>query len=384
MLARPNHTIGRKLASRFQSSGRPQKYWSFIHYMVAAQPDGEFVTQSPAESEPTSKIRRVEAVLFVAREGISSRKLAKLAGLADATEARTLIRHLNQRYVETGRAFRVEEVAGGFALMTDVSFATWLRRLGTVPGVRKLSQASLETLALVAYRQPVQRAEIEAIRGVSCSEVLKQLMELELIRISGRSEELGRPYLYGTTKRFLQMFGLRSVDRLPRMSWVNEPVLHSSITLDLASTQSEAEDSAMTHSTVADTTEKQAVTDLANTVLLSEASELGDLAPNTKPLRLEDDDEDYFDDEEDEDYDDEDYDDEGDDAEEEEWDDEESEEGEDEEEEDDDIEEGGEWEEVDDDDDGWVDDDEEEEEDDEEEDDAWGDDDIDDDEEEWD
>jgi len=82
-------------------------------------------------------------------------------------------------------------------------------------------------LAVVAYRQPVLRADVEAIRGVGCIEVLKQLMENELVRISGRSEELGRPYLYGTTSRFLQIFGLRSADRLPRADWVNEARLTS-------------------------------------------------------------------------------------------------------------------------------------------------------------
>ncbi len=198
------------------------KYWIFIH---CANGPGAAHSLAPAEIEvevsQQEKQRRIEAVLFLAREAVSSRKLAKLAGLADATEARTLIRQLNQQYEEEGRVFRIEEVAGGMTMLTRPQFAPWLRRLAHLPRVTKLSQSAMETLAVVAYRQPVLRADIEAIRGVGCSEVLKQLMEIELVRISGRSEELGRPYLYGTTNRFLQIFGLRSAERLPRTDWVN-------------------------------------------------------------------------------------------------------------------------------------------------------------------
>lgn len=162
------------------------------------------------------RLRRLEAALFVAREALPSRRLAQYANLADATEARTLIGRLNELYDEAGRAFRVEEVAGGHQLLTRAKFATWLRRLGHVPAEVRLSAPALETLAVIAYRQPVLRAEIEAVRGVSSGEILRQLMERDLVRISGRSEELGRPYLYATTKRFLQVFGLLSLDELPR------------------------------------------------------------------------------------------------------------------------------------------------------------------------
>lgn len=157
---------------------------------------------------------RLEAVLFLAREPLGSRKLAQLAGLADGTRARTLVRTLNRLYDAEGSAFRIEEVAGGLQLMTRPKFARWLRRLHP-PGVEvRLSGPVLETLAVVAYRQPVLRAEVEAIRGVQCGEVLRQLVEVDLVRVVGRSEELGRPLLYGTTKRFLQVFGLRSLEEL--------------------------------------------------------------------------------------------------------------------------------------------------------------------------
>ena len=164
----------------------------------------------------TARRQRVEAILLISREPLNSRKLAEHARLADGTEARTLVRQLNRLYDETGRAFRVEQVGGGFRLLTRRQFAPWLRRLVHVPPVERLSAPAMETLAVVAYRQPVLRAEIEAIRGVSCGEILRQLMDRDLVRIGGRSDELGRPYLYTTTKRFLQLFGLQSLDELPR------------------------------------------------------------------------------------------------------------------------------------------------------------------------
>ena len=162
------------------------------------------------------RIARLEAILFLSREPLGSRKLAQLAGLADGTKARTLVRALNRRYDAEGSAFRVEEVAGGFQLLTRPKYAPWLRRLHSVPLEVRLSAPAMETLAVVAYRQPVLRAEIEAIRGVQCGEVLRQLIERELVRIVGRSEELGRPLLYGTTRQFLQVFGLRHLEDLPR------------------------------------------------------------------------------------------------------------------------------------------------------------------------
>ena len=154
--------------------------------------------------------------MFLSREPLGSRKLAHLAGLADGTKARTLVRALNRRYDAEASAFRVEEIAGGFQLLTRPKYAPWLRRLHSIPLEVRLSAPAMETLAVVAYRQPVLRAEIEAIRGVQCGEVLRQLIERDLVRIVGRSEELGRPLLYGTTRQFLQVFGLRHLEDLPR------------------------------------------------------------------------------------------------------------------------------------------------------------------------
>lgn len=170
-----------------------------------------------AATEPLrdAALRRLEAILFAAREPLSTRKLAELANLEDGTRARTLVRILNQEYDRQGRTFRAEEIGGGFQLLTRPKFASWLRRLGHTPAELRLSQPAIETLAVIAYRQPVPKADLEAIRGVHCGEILRLLMARELVRIGGRSEELGRPYLYTTTKRFLQVFGLRNLEDLP-------------------------------------------------------------------------------------------------------------------------------------------------------------------------
>jgi segregation and condensation protein B len=164
--------------------------------------------------------------LLLAREPLTSRKLSQYANLADGTQARTLVRRLNDLYDAAGRAFRVEQVGGGFQLLTRRKFASWLRRLEHVPGETRLSAPALETLTVIAYRQPVPRADIEAVRGVNCGEILRQLMERELVRIGGRSEELGRPYLYSTTRRFLQVFGLVNLDELPRALELKASPLH--------------------------------------------------------------------------------------------------------------------------------------------------------------
>jgi segregation and condensation protein B len=157
----------------------------------------------------------LEAVLLLAREPLSLRKLAQSANLTDATEARTLLTELRRCYDARGCAFGVEQLAGGYQLMTRPQFAHWLRPLVPAEQEIRLSPPALETLAVVAYRQPVLRAEVEAIRGVTCGEILRQLMDRDLLRIVGRSEELGRPLSYGTTKRFLHVFGLSNLDGLP-------------------------------------------------------------------------------------------------------------------------------------------------------------------------
>ena len=178
------------------------------------QPPPEPKVRGPLARD--ERLARVEAVLFLAREPLTSRKIGQLAGLPDGTAARTSVRQLNRLYNAGGSPFRAEELAGGFQLLTRPLFGPWLRRLLHTPVETRLSAPALETLAVVAYRQPVLRADIEAIRGVQCGDILRQLMDRDLVRIVSRADDLGRPLLYGTTKRFLQIFGLRHLDELPQ------------------------------------------------------------------------------------------------------------------------------------------------------------------------
>src|SRR5262249_4861760 len=120
-------------------------------------------------------------------------------------------------------AFQVEELAGGFQLLTRPEYHAWLVRLRRTGHDVRLTPAARETLAIVAYRQPIMRADIEAIPGVQCGEILRQLMEKGLIRIAGRPDSLGRPVLYGPTRKFLQIFGLRSLKDLPLVEQLHPP-----------------------------------------------------------------------------------------------------------------------------------------------------------------
>ncbi|MGH7199470.1 MAG: SMC-Scp complex subunit ScpB [Planctomycetaceae bacterium] len=164
----------------------------------------------------TAKMGRLEAALFVANGPLSSRKLAQVATLVDAAEARKLIAALNRSYDEAGCSFRVERVATGHQLLTRPRYADWLDRLHQRAGQLKLSAPAMETLTIIAYRQPITRADVEQIRGVQSAEMLKHLMGRGLVRIAGEDESLGRPFLYATTRTFLEQFGLRSVEDLPR------------------------------------------------------------------------------------------------------------------------------------------------------------------------
>jgi segregation and condensation protein B len=141
-----------------------------------------------------------------------------------ANQIKEAIDSLNKSYDCDSRAFRIERIAGGYRVMTREELAPLVSRLHEQRQQQKLSQAALETLSIIAYRQPVMRAEIEVIRGVACGDVLRGLMERRLVKIVGRAEELGRPMLYGTTKDFLTIFGLANLKDLPEVQGlVREP-----------------------------------------------------------------------------------------------------------------------------------------------------------------
>ena len=168
-----------------------------------------------SSASPTPK-QIVEALLFAAEEPLSGRRLAGLVDEATPGLIADIVRELNADYFREARAFHVHEVAGGYRLVTRPEYATWVAEMRASGGAPRLSQAALETLSIVAYKQPVTRAELESIRGVAVEGVLKTLVDRELVRVAGREEGLGRPLLYGTTDHFLEYFGLPSLDALPR------------------------------------------------------------------------------------------------------------------------------------------------------------------------
>lgn len=147
---------------------------------------------------------------------IPSSKLANLLGKVSGSTVNQVVRQLNEAYEQTGRSFRIELIAGGWQIITLPQYDQVLATMRKSRQQTRLSPAALETLAIIAYKQPIVRAEIEAIRGVSSGEVLRNLLERHMVKIVGRAEELGRPMLYGTTKAFLEVFGLASLKDLPK------------------------------------------------------------------------------------------------------------------------------------------------------------------------
>ncbi|MEY2561475.1 MAG: segregation and condensation protein [Verrucomicrobiota bacterium] len=176
-----------------------------------------------------SLIQVIEALLFAAQKPLTAAELlAAIKGAGDADElmpnefARTkepevaaALEQLKIDYVQQGRAFQLAEKAEGWQLVSDPAYASWVRQLFPATKPARLTPPSLETLAIVAYRQPITRADVEAVRGVAVDGVLQSLMERGLVRIAGRAEVPGRPLLYETTQFFLEHFGLRDLNELP-------------------------------------------------------------------------------------------------------------------------------------------------------------------------
>ncbi len=156
----------------------------------------------------------IEALLFAATSPLSSQKLSDLVGGIKSNRIGRIVAELNTEYQKGGRGFRIQEIAGGYQFYTLPHLAPWIERL-VAEKRRKLSRQALETLAIIAYKGPINRLQIEAIRGVCSDGVLKTLLERGLIQIKGREKSLGRPFLYGTSKAFLRYFGLRRLSDLP-------------------------------------------------------------------------------------------------------------------------------------------------------------------------
>jgi segregation and condensation protein B len=161
-------------------------------------------------------LRTLEALLLSTHHPLTAGRLAELLSLGSTRPLKRAIKTLNEQYIASDRSFRIEQVAGGYQILTLAEFAAVLQLLHQRESDAKLTKAALETLAIIAYKQPVLRADVEAIRGVACGETLRSLMEKRLVKIAGRAEVPGRPILYGTTRRFLELFGLNSLKDLPQ------------------------------------------------------------------------------------------------------------------------------------------------------------------------
>jgi segregation and condensation protein B len=192
------------------------------------QPDGavdESADESAADAGemPSVALPLLEALLLSTQSPLTAGRLAELMDLSTTKPVRAAIRDLNAQYESSGRSFRIEQVAGGYQILTLPEFGEPLKKLHQKEADAKLTKPALETLAIIAYKQPILRADVEAIRGCACGETIRSLMEKHLVKIAGRAEEPGRPILYGTTKRFLELFGLNNLKDLPQPESFAQP-----------------------------------------------------------------------------------------------------------------------------------------------------------------
>lgn len=211
----PGGSIASSLHSAFPASVRAGGEWLALwrRRRTAAAPVDAPAILSTLRRTP--RLARAEAALFVTDRPLPARRLAQHAALVDAADAIRAVDELNAAYDADGSPFRIEHVATGYQLLTRSQYAHWLEKVHERHARLKLSPPAMETLAIVAYRQPLTRADVEAVRGVQSGEMLKLLMERDLVRIVGEHDSLGRPYLYGTTRQFLELFGLHDLSELP-------------------------------------------------------------------------------------------------------------------------------------------------------------------------
>jgi segregation and condensation protein B len=197
--------------------------------------DGMNPPASAAQAIAERELKAIlESLLFVSPEPLSTARLVAVLGDVPRGEIERALRSLEQELEQEGRGVRLTQVAGGYRLVTKLEYAPWVKRLDKEKSAAKLSRSALETLAIVAYKQPLVRSEIEDIRGVETSGVLRTLLERKLVRIVGRKEVPGRPIMYGTTKFFLEHFGLNDLAQLPPLREFRElgGSEHSLLTVD--------------------------------------------------------------------------------------------------------------------------------------------------------
>jgi segregation and condensation protein B len=174
--------------------------------------------------DPASAKKVVEALIFASPKPLTPAEIRKVTKVLTAAQIDQIVTELKEEYKQQGRPFEIVEIAGGYELSTKKEFAPWILRIELQRKARQATQSALETLAILAYRQPLTRAEIEALRGVDVSGVVSTLMEKGFIRIVGKKEVPGRPFLYGTTEKFLEHFGLKSLQELPSLSEIQQMV----------------------------------------------------------------------------------------------------------------------------------------------------------------
>ncbi|MDO5765908.1 MAG: SMC-Scp complex subunit ScpB [Elusimicrobiales bacterium] len=186
---------------------------------ASSSPSGDLL-----ETDDLKKI--IETLLFITDRPVKPGRIADVVETADARRVREIIRQLQEEYASQGRAVQIVELGGGFQMSTKPEYGRWVRRLYNEKMTTKLSNAALETLAIVAYKQPITRAEMEAIRGVDVAGPLERLLERALVRVVGKKDTVGRPMVYGTTDEFLRMFGLNKISELPDLQVFAAKTLH--------------------------------------------------------------------------------------------------------------------------------------------------------------
>ncbi len=166
---------------------------------------------------PDDRLMLIEALLFASESPQPRKKLIQFIGKSSAQQLDELIEELNESYANEGRSFRIRVIAGGFQMHLLPTYTRAVEKFLQTQRERRLSQAALETLAIIAYKQPVTKADVEHIRGVNSDGVIASLLERKLVAIVGRSQKVGRALLYGTSRQFLEFFGLNSLDELPKL-----------------------------------------------------------------------------------------------------------------------------------------------------------------------
>ncbi len=172
--------------------------------------------------EPTDIKKAIECIIFVSDQPVSVDKLQQVFTELEKGDIRKYMKELIQDWSSLGRGIILEEVAGGYQFRTDPAFSEYITNFNKRVKKFRLSRAALEVLAIIAYKQPVTRVEVESIRGVDSSGVINALLERRILEIKGRKEVIGKPFLYGTTGEFLEVFGLKNLSDLPTLKEIDE------------------------------------------------------------------------------------------------------------------------------------------------------------------